>query len=366
MSTQTVLVAALDWGLGHATRCIPVIKLLQQLDVKILLGTSGRAAQLWQDEFPELEQIALPAYNPSYPADGNMVWHMALQSPRLLGVIKEERELLPSLIKKYGITHLISDSRFGLSHPSIPTAFITHQVYIRMPGIMRMVEPLVNLQNRGYINNFNRCWIPDWPAIPNLSGDLGHGSAITKRKYRYIGPLSRMTASKKPVEPVYEVAALCSGPEPQRSIFEQKLRTQLTALPGKKLLILGKPEEGKEIRTENGIEVVGHLDTPAMNLALQQAKTIVCRSGYSTLMDLNALGLKAILVPTPGQTEQIYLAKRMARLARHITQFQDDLNLASGIEKSNLLLSQFSEHRKGPLKTALNELLYGDLVRPTH
>lgn len=366
MSTPTVLVAALDWGLGHATRCIPVIKLLQQRDVKILLGSAGRAAQLWKDEFPELEHIELPAYNPSYPADGNMVWHMALQSQRLLGVIKEERKLLPELIKNHGITHLISDSRFGLSHPSIPTAFITHQVYIRMPGLMRIMEPLVNMQNRGYINNFNRCWIPDWPAVPNLSGDLGHGSAITKRKYRYIGPLSRMTASDKPVEQEYEVVAICSGPEPQRTIFENKLREQLPGIQGKKLIILGKPEEGKVVRMEDHIEVVGHMDTETMNRVLQQANTIVCRSGYSTLMDLNALGLKAILVPTPGQTEQIYLAMRMARLARHITQFQDDLNLEAGIAKSNVLLSQFSEHRKGPLSTALNELLYGDLVRPTH
>ena len=127
----------MDWGLGHATRCIPVIKLLQQLEVKILLGSSGRAAELWKDEFPELEQIELPAYNPSYPADGNMVWHMALQSSRLLKVIKQEREALEALISKHGITHVISDSRFGLSSPSIPSVFITHQVNIRMPGIMR-------------------------------------------------------------------------------------------------------------------------------------------------------------------------------------------------------------------------------------
>ncbi len=366
MSTPVVLVAALDWGLGHATRLIPVIKLLQQRDVKIILGSAGRAAQLWKDEFAELEHIELPAYNPSYPADGNMVWHMALQSQRLLGVIKKEGQLLPELIKSMGITHVISDSRFGLTHPSVPTAFITHQVYIRMPGVMRAFEPLVNYLNHSYINKFTRCWIPDWPSVPNLSGDLGHGTAITKKRYRYIGPLSRMTADTKAIEPEYDVLAICSGPEPQRTIFEQKLREQLPGIAGKKLLILGKPEEGKTIRLEDHIEVVGHLDTDQMNYVMQRAKTIVCRSGYSTLMDLNALGLKAILVPTPGQTEQIYLGKRMAKLARHITQFQDEINLEAGIAKSNILLSQFSEHRKGPLSTALDELLYGNLKRPMH
>lgn len=366
MSTPVVLVAALDWGLGHAARCIPVINLLKQRDVTIILGSAGRAAQFWKDEYPELQHIELPAYNPSYPADGNMVWHMALQSGRLLGVIKQERELLPQLIKQHGITHVISDSRFGFTNAQVPSVFITHQVYIRMPGLMRVMEPLVNFKNHGYINQFTRCWIPDWPAVPNLSGDLGHGPAITKRKFRYVGPLSRMTPIEGTVTCEYEVVAICSGPEPQRTIFEEKLREQLQQVPGQKLLILGKPEEGKQIRNENGISVAGHLDTPTMNLVMEQAKTIVCRSGYSTLMDLNALGLKAILVPTPGQTEQIYLAKRMAKLARHITQFQNDLNLTTGIEKSNLLLSTFSEHRKGPLSTALDELLYGDLKRPTH
>ena len=366
MSTPVVLVAALDWGLGHATRSIPVIKLLQQRDVKIILGSAGRAAQLWKDEFPQLEHIELPAYNPSYPADGNMVWHMALQSKRLLGVISQERALLPQLIQQHGITHVISDSRFGLVHPSVPSVFITHQVYIQMPGLMRVFQPLVNYLNHGYIKQFTRCWIPDWPAIPNLSGDLGHGAAITKRKFRYIGPLSRMTASEKAVEQDYEVVAMCSGPEPQRTIFEEKLRQQLPGIPGRKLLILGKPEMGKEIKQENYLEVAGHLDTETLSQVMQRAKTIVCRSGYSTLMDLNALGLKAILVPTPGQTEQIYLGKRMARLARHITQFQDDLNLEAGIAKAQILLSQFSEHKKGPLSTALDELLYGDLKRPTH
>lgn len=366
MNTPTVLVAALDWGLGHATRCIPIIKLLQQRDVTIILGSSGRAAQLWKDEFPELEHIELPAYNPSYPADGNMVWHMALQSKRLLGVIKEERNLLPELIKQLGITHVISDSRFGLSSPSIPSVFITHQVNIRMPGIMRAFEPLINHKNHGYINDFTRCWIPDWPAVPNLSGDLGHGPAITKKKYRYIGPLSRMTADEKAVKQEYSLVAICSGPEPQRTIFEKVLREQMPSIPGRKLIIMGKPEEGKTIRNEGGIEVVGHMDSQAMGVAMEQAKTIICRSGYSTLMDLNALGLKAILVPTPGQTEQMYLGKRMAKLARHIMQFQEDINLVEGMAKSNMLLSQFSEHRKGPLATALDEILYGDLKRPKH
>lgn len=366
MSTPVVLVAALDWGLGHAARCIPLINLLKQRDVTILLGSAGRAAEFWKDEYPELQHIELPAYNPSYPADGNMVWHMALQSRRLLKVIQEERDLLPELIKKHGITHVISDNRFGFTNAQVPSAFITHQVYIRMPGVMRIMEPLVNYINQGYINQFTRCWIPDWPAVPNLSGDLGHGSAINKRRYRYVGPMSRMSQSSQAVEQTYEVVALCSGPEPQRTIFEEKLRAQLPAIAGKKLLVLGKPEEGKTIRIENGIEVAGHLDTATMNQVLQEAKTVVCRSGYSTLMDLNALGLKAILVPTPGQTEQIYLGKRMAKLARHITQFQEDLDLESGIAKSNMLLSTFSEHRKGPLSTALDELLYGDLKRPTH
>ncbi|CAN5254652.1 glycosyltransferase [soil metagenome] len=366
MSTPVVLVAALDWGLGHAARSIPLINLLKQRDVKIILGSAGRAAQLWKDEYPELEHIELPAYDPSYPADGNMVWHMALQSKRLLGVIKEEGKALEALITKHGITHVISDNRYGLSNPTVPTAFITHQVNIRMPGIMRLFEPLVNYVNHDYINHFTRCWIPDWPAVPNLSGDLGHGKAITKKRYRYVGPLSRMTATLEVVEQVYEVVALCSGPEPQRSIFEQKLREQLASIPGRKLLVLGKPEIGKTIREENGIEVAEHLGTEAMNEVMQQAKTIVCRSGYSTLMDLNALGLKAILIPTPGQPEQLYLGKRMAKLARHIRQFQDERDLKAGIEKSNMLLSQFSEHRKGPLSTALDELLYGNLKRRVH
>ncbi len=366
MSTPVVLVAALDWGLGHAARCIPLINLLKQRDVKIILGSAGRAAQLWKDEYPDLEHIELPAYDPSYPADGNMIWHMAMQSPRLLKVIKEERDVLPELIKKHGITHVISDNRYGLTNAKVPAAFITHQVYIRMPGIMRVMEPLVNYINQGYINKFTRCWIPDWPAVPNLSGDLGHGGAITKRKYRYIGPMSRMVATPEAVEQVYSIVAICSGPEPQRSIFEQKLREQLPSIPGRKLLVLGKPEEGKNVRQEGGIEVAGHLDTPTMNRVMQEAKTIVCRSGYSTLMDLNVLGLKAILVPTPGQTEQIYLGKRMANLARHITQFQEHLNLVAGMEKAHLLLSTFSEQRKGPLSTALDELLFGDLKRPMH
>lgn len=324
---QTVLVAPLNWGLGHATRCIPIIQALLKRDVQVLLASDGRAYDLLAQEFPTLPIFRLPAYNISYTTRF-MVWNIAVQLPKIAYAIIQEQLAIRRLVKQQQIDAIISDNRFGCFHFGISTVFMTHQINLKIP--FRPLEILARWGNRVWIRLFNTCWIPDVADEPNLSGALSHGISLQNKAY--LGVLSRMQASINSLPaPSYDAIAVISGPEPQRTYFERAILKQAASLPYRFLVVGGKPEQHTHTKSAN-IEYVSFMNTKTLNTALLSSGVVISRSGYSTLMDLACLGQKAILVPTPGQTEQEYLAELLMTKDIFYTQTQKEFDLALAMD----------------------------------
>jgi len=326
LTKKRILVAPLDWGLGHATRCIPIIRELQQQGAEVLLASDGRAYQLLRQEFPELPLFRLPPYNIHYPYR-SMVASMAVQLPKILRTMLLERRMTEQLVQRHRIDAVLSDNRYGCCSRPVPSVFMTHQLHIRIG--LPLLEWLVRQGNHGWINMFfDECWIPDVADTPNLAGDLAHGQQLPRT--HYIGVLSRMQKLEVPLR--YDVVAVLSGPEPQRSLLEEKILEQAQQSDLQMLIVGGRPEEQRHEWLSPKVEYLSFLPSQALNKAMAAAKVIISRSGYSTVMDLAKLGKRAVLIPTPGQTEQEYLAQHFFEQGIFYTQAQNAFDLKKAVQ----------------------------------
>lgn len=331
-----VLISPLDWGLGHAARCIPVIQHFLASGHRVSLAGSGRSLLMLQKAFPELECFDLQGFSPSYASSGNTLWHLFLLLPRFLFSIPAEHRALKKAHAAMHFDLVVSDNRYGLWHPSIRSVIITHQVMIKTPGWLKFADYLFYRISRMLLQRFDACWIPDYALPPGLSGDLAHKYRIP-RNAKFLGPLTRFGTwaplVNKQTE-IKKIIAIISGPEPQRSIFEEILVRQLSQLGTPALLIGGKPESENPAAQNNKLQILPYLSTEALGKAIQEASIVICRPGYSSIMDLQALGAKALFVPTPGQTEQEYLAGFYQQLGIALWRPQNKLNLASDLEEA--------------------------------
>lgn len=361
MSSETkpvkVIVAALNWGLGHATRCIPVINELIEQGAEVILASDGRAYELLKSEFPSLKIFQLAPYDVTYATE-KMALNIAGQLPKILLAIFREHKTLLKIINQENVQGVISDNRFGCYHGKIHSVFITHQLNIKIP--LKPVEMFTRLINRKVIDKFHECWIPDYNGKDNISGELSIPKGIKHAKY--IGPLSRF--KKSVVAKEYDLAVLLSGPEPQRSILEKIIIDQVYDLPIKAIIVQGKTESYERQRDGN-LEIVSYLKAEELNEIIMASDIIIGRSGYSTIMDLLALGKKAILIPTPGQTEQEYLAELFDKRKVFYTVDQKDFNLKEALEK----IKDFDpEHFHAVKHPSLKETIAGFLnkIKPVN
>lgn len=302
ISGKTIFFSSLDWGLGHATRSVPIIKGLLQNDNKIVLGVTPLTNPVFIQEFPELEKITVPSYNISYSSVLPLWFKLASDAPRILRVIKQENKFLEELISTRKIDVVISDNRFGLYFKNVRTVFITHQLFLKAPVFSSLAQQL----NKKYILKFDEVWVPDYEDKDHcLSGELSHGPEFHPNT-KYIGPQSRLI-KYEPVEKKYDYLFLLSGPEPHQSILKKMLLQKVKQYPAYKFAMASTlKEEDYDVNLENFVSA----DPVTLSKLICESKTVICRSGYSTLMDLYLLNVKnVILIPTPGQTEQEYLAK---------------------------------------------------------
>lgn len=320
------LVAPLNWGLGHATRCIPLIQKLLSEGHEIIIATDGHPMELLKAAFPDLTYIELPSYPIRYNKGKSQLTAMLRSIPVILWGIIREHHQLKKIIREHQIERVISDNRFGLWNKHLHSTYITHQLMIKMPKGLGFMTPVIWLGHRFFINRFDVCLIPDFEGEDNLSGDLSHKYPLP-RHARFIGPLSRFaelsSKTKNTPDSTYDVVVLVSGPEPQRTIFEQQLIKRFKNTTERVLIIQGLPANktsGQIEETHENMTILPHLDTSNLAGILLQAKKIICRSGYSTIMDLHALNCldKAELIPTPGQTEQEYLALYLKQKKRAV------------------------------------------------
>ena len=291
-TNKTILIAPLDWGFGHATRCVPIIRELQKNN-KIILGVTPLTSTILEEEFPQLPKISLPEYKIRYSTFLPLWLKLIFDSRRISKVIKAEKDLTNEIIEKNKIDVVISDNRFGLYSKKTHSVFITHQLFLKSPFVY-----FAQNINKNYILNFNEVWVPDFEnEAESLSGELSHGIHFHK-KVKYIGPKSRL--QKTDGEKKYDYLFLLSGPEPQRSIFKNLLVEKVIKYPNLNFAMVS-PEP-----TKTDFKNIQTFISPSQkNLSeiICASHKIICRSGYSTLMDLYFLEKKEIiLVPTPGQT----------------------------------------------------------------
>jgi uncharacterized protein (TIGR00661 family) len=305
---KLVLVAALDWGLGHASRMIPVINSLLEMGFKVDLASDNQAFRLLENEFPNLSIFHLPSYQIRYSKSNYLMLRLIAQVPKMVYGTFMEHKWLKQYVHNNQPDLIISDNRFGLFHRNVKSVYVTHQINVIMPQGLKPIENLVRRIHRSIIMKYSLCLVPDFEK-DGISGDLSHSSKKFPFKIEYLGVLSRFNSDNLiRTEDIPDVLIVISGPEPQRSILENKLTDVYRNSSKTVWMVLGKPGE-KNHFVNNNIHKISHLPKEKMAYLMKNAPILIMRSGYTSLMDLFVLGRKSILVPTPGQTEQEYLAK---------------------------------------------------------
>ena len=328
-----ILVAPLDWGLGHATRCIPVIRELLNQGIEVWLAGESAQEKLLKIEFPNLPFLSLQGYRVYYAKSGiGLLKNIFSQIPQILKAIKKENEWLKKMADEHSFDAVISDNRYGLYHSTIPSVFITHQLTIKS-SLGKWTEKILQKRNYGFINRFTECWVPDVDEKNNLAGELSHSEKKPAIPLHYIGTLSRFEIKNLKEEKNHLLIVL-SGPEPQRSILETKIVNEIAKFIGTAIIVRGLPGEASLIPSTNIIKFYNHLSTEKLNKEMMKAEYIISRSGYSTIMDVTKLQKKSILIPTPGQTEQEYLANHLLRKQIAFCVSQKEFSFISTLQKA--------------------------------
>ncbi len=333
MKRKRILIAPLDWGLGHATQCIPLINEMIMKDVEVVVAADNRPAELLKKIFPDIEHIRFPGYTISYPVNANMAWTIFRQLPKIFKGIIEEHTLLKSIINEKKIDAIISNNRWGVYSNDIPSIFVAHQLRIMLSRYIRWGQWIVDFANGRLIKPFTEVWVPDTDAENNLSGELSHNSILPKNSF-FIGPLSHLKKIDT-VKKERDIIVVLSGPEPQRSLFETLIVDQLKRTTLSALVVRGMPEQFSVMKLSDTLTMVSSMTSDDLSTAIASSRIIISRSGYSTIMDLSTLGAKAIFVPTPQQTEQEYLAERLKKKKICYSESQKDFSLTRALEQFN-------------------------------
>lgn len=385
-----ILLSPMEWGLGHASRCIPILNyLINNCQADLVVAANGPQAALIRAVFPTISIVNIPAYSINYHKNrAGTIFRLAFTLPHLAQQIRAENRWLLEFARNHSLDAIISDNRYGLWHPNIPSYLITHQLGIKTP-FGRSVDALVRNQLYRYIGKFTACWVPDFEEKKHsLAGELSHPNYLPGIPVEYIGPLTRIRSMEKNViipdlsavsVPSFQslhrktnfrlgsasikdnqgkhiqLVVVLSGPEPQRSIFEELILQQWAQAPGESLLlvrglpeekIVNKPGTEESASEDSGLRevinipnamAVNHLSPFALSQALANADCILTRSGYSSIMDLLPNHSNCWMVPTPGQSEQEYLAHYLSQKGLIQTQSQNSFSLGT-------ILAQPSRH----------------------
>jgi hypothetical protein len=367
-----VLIAPLDWGLGHATRCIPIIKELLNQTCEVIVAAGGPQKALLEAEFPFLTFVEIPGYDIKFDKNRAFTVIRILRSiPKILIRIKQEKAWLRRFFDREKPDIVISDNRYGLVYPGIYCVFITHQLRIKTPfgpSVDRMLQRL----NYRFIRRFSCCWIPDVAGDGDLggglAGELSHPAKMPAVPYRYIGWLSRFgggAAGDCAVGVGGDAGAgsyllvLLSGPEPQRTLLERVILEQAAGCPHPMILVRGLPQGGDRLSgAPQRMIIHDHLPSAELGQVICDAALVIARPGYSTLMDLARLKKRAVVVPTPGQTEQEYLGKRMAMESWAVCMEQQKFSLGAALAAANVFPYRLAAGETAEiLPAAIEELL---------
>lgn len=336
---------------------MPVIRYLLASGHKVTVAGNDWQRRYITETFTGIDTIHLDGYDVWYSKKASgFLPALFIQLPRLLKIIKNENNWLKDAVDKYGFDGIITDNRYGLYHASVPNVIITHQV-VPQSGWGWMPDKILQIAHDERLARFDNCWIADIEGEPNLAGSLSH-PAKKPANATYIGLLSQLQKTTTSEE---HLLVLLSGPEPQRSILSEMLWKQLKNYTGKIVFVEGSNDVNRK-------EIPGHityfnrLTADKLTPLLAAASMVICRSGYSSLMDLIALNKKAILIPTPGQAEQEYLGRHLHREGVFYCTQQKNLDINSvlaavkGFPFRNLGLNNAHEQYKAVVNDWLEKI----------
>jgi uncharacterized protein (TIGR00661 family) len=356
-----VLVSPLSWGLGHATRDLPIIRHLLERGHHVTIAAEGRGLTLLQNEVPECDFVELRDYPTPYSATRFFVPKFVMMAPLMLRAMALEARNVRRLLARRHFDLIISDNRFNVCDRDTPSFLISHQLRFHTPMVLRPLEFVTELFNYFYHRYFTAVIVPDYPdPEANLSGRLAHRLLFARhRKIYYAGVLASVERMHVPED--VDVFISVSGPEPQRTEFERIVLDRVGDIDAGRIVVtLGKPEVQEVREINHRVTVHGFLDRKGQQEMLNRARLVVCRSGYTTVMELAELGKKALFIPTPGQTEQEYLARYYAEHGFFHAVSQYELDLPRDIERARRTAGLPFE-----ADTRANvERLYDDLFAP--
>ena len=327
---KNILICPLNWGLGHATRCVPIIRELLELGQNPIIAADKAPLSFLQKEFPDLQFIRLAGFEPLYSKGNSQVLKLLTSVPKALADFRKEHKTIEEIVKKYNIDIIISDNRFGCWNKDVHSVYITHQTNIQVPKSFRWAASIINKIHHSYIRHYNELWIPDIKENPSLAGKLSHhkNNSHFNIETNYIGFLSRFSKEAKEQKKEIDYLAILSGPEPQRTILEDIIIKQANNTKGKIVVLRAKTEqETLPQHSADNISFFNHVDDNLFVELVETSRNIICRGGYSSLMDLINLNRNAFLIPTPGQTEQEYLAEHLSQAGLFNYCRQKDLDL---------------------------------------
>jgi uncharacterized protein (TIGR00661 family) len=355
-----ILVAPLDWGLGHATRCIPIIRELLAQNCDVWLAGEGAQENLLKEEFPQVPFLQLDGYRVRYSRSASrLVLSIFRQTHKILSAIKKENAWLKKMVAEYDFDAVISDNRYGLYHASVPCIFITHQLEIKSP-LGKWSENILQKRNYRFINRFTACWVPDMERENNLAGELSHPSKKPTTSVKYTGLLSRFdfSPSLSNEERKDHLLFILSGPEPQRNMLEDIIIKEISHYKGTATVVRGLPGLSSLIPSGNMIRFYNHLPADELNKEVLNAEYVISRCGYSSVMDLVALQKKSILIPTTGQTEQEYLAKYLYQKQIAFCISQKEFSLTDAVAKAKQFAYQLPKiYNEEDLKLVISNFI---------
>lgn len=303
---KKILFGVLNWGLGHATRSWELINKYVLDGHEVVLASDGVAAEFLSTEFPLLKIVSLPGYNIKYGKGAGLL-QMLFNALRTNRAVVAEKKFLDDYLSKNEFDLIVSDNRYGLFSDSVKSIIITHQLNIKVP----FGSKAVNWQNHKWLNRFAEVWVPDTNA--ELSGELTHPIPYGINKpVKEIGLLSRFKNLNQTKGKEIDVLAIVSGPEPQKTVLVKKLQQIFEESHYKTVIYTGDVKLRKTIKRGN-LTIKSHAETNEFYKDLLTAKVVIGRSGYSSLMDYSVMKKSFITIPTPGQDEQLYLAKMLSK-----------------------------------------------------
>jgi predicted glycosyltransferase len=329
--SKNILISPLEWGLGHAARILPIAKQLISMDHNVIIASGRSLIPFFRAELPEVKLIGFPGFRPVYSAKLPQYLVLLLETPLLIYHVVKEHFVLKRIVAENNIDIVISDNRFGLWNSNITTAYITHMPLIPFPKPFRFLEFIGRALHRAVIQKFSFCLIPDLPGGINLSGRLSHGLAMPEN-VRYIGILSRFSeilpAPGINIEKEKRITVILSGPEPQKGMLKDILEEKLKDLTVPVAILGGDPSGNGLAAVSGNITYYSHLPAAEMGKMISSGEVVICRSGYTTIMELASLKCSALIIPTPGQTEQEYLAEYLSGKGYFSTLQQNKINAA--------------------------------------